>query len=76
MSLVYEVTYKCRMCGEKFAPGGRTGDPERAMPKIIADLEPMAPLLWPHVCKHDRHGIADLIGFRDTNRIKGSTHEP
>ncbi len=59
----YCLIYRCRMCGTRYAEGGRTSAIDKMMPNIALDLEAMVPLIIPHPCEDGRkRGLADLIG--------------
>ena len=62
----YRITYKCRLCGEKF-DSGATRNYELAVKEIAcaaSNMKSSCHILFPHHCNDNDIGMADFIGIK------------
>lgn len=69
MDTKFNITYKCRLCGEQFINGG-TNYEEIAEDMLLNTItndphcfSSSVPRLWSHDCEDGNIGIADFIGI-------------
>ena len=66
--MTYMSQFKCRLCGEIFAPSAAGGTKAAEKAAVFASMgtqsEPNAPTLHDiHICNNGGIGIADFLGF-------------